>query len=142
MASIHVERIIDAPAEQVWGALRDVGALHTRVAPGFVVDTRLEADARIVTFHTGMVVKELIIDIDDSRRRVAYGIHETPFAHHSASNQVFSETPGKSRFVWTADLLPDGLSPAIEAMMNDGADALKAVMEGRPSPLAAAGAAV
>jgi uncharacterized protein YndB with AHSA1/START domain len=46
MAAIHVERLIDAPAEQVWATLRDVGALHTRVAPGFVVDTRLEGDAR------------------------------------------------------------------------------------------------
>jgi uncharacterized protein YndB with AHSA1/START domain len=142
MAAIHVERLIDAPAEQVWAALRDVGALHTRVAPGFVVDTRLEGDARIVTFHTGMVVKELIVDIDDTRRRVAYGIHGTPFTHHSASNQVFSETGGKSRFVWTADLLPDGLSPTIEAMMNDGADALKAVMERRPAPLAPAHVAI
>ena len=33
MATIHIERIIEAPADFVWGRLRDFGALHTRVAP-------------------------------------------------------------------------------------------------------------
>jgi hypothetical protein len=46
-------------------ALRDVGALHTRLVPGFVVDTRLEAGARIVTFANGMTVREQIVTVDE-----------------------------------------------------------------------------
>jgi hypothetical protein len=49
MASIRKEIRIDARSEDVWDAIRDVGAIHRRLAPGFVVDTKLEGDARIVT---------------------------------------------------------------------------------------------
>ena len=129
MASIQIERLIDAPVETVWDALRDIGALHSRTAPGFVVNTQLEEGARIVTFHNGIVSREIIVDIDDARRRVAYGIAGGPFTHHSASNQVVAEGPGKCRFIWIADLLPDELAPRVTAMMTQGADAVKAAME-------------
>jgi hypothetical protein len=46
MASIRKGIVIEAPAETVWAAVRDVGAVHERLAPGFVVDTRLEDGAR------------------------------------------------------------------------------------------------
>jgi hypothetical protein len=55
MAAIRKEILTAARPERVWDALRDVGALHTRLVPGFVVDTRLEPGARIVTFANGMV---------------------------------------------------------------------------------------
>ncbi len=29
MASLHKEILIDAPASELWSAVRDVGALHT-----------------------------------------------------------------------------------------------------------------
>ena len=72
MASIHKEIQINARPEDVWDAVRDVGNIHRRLCPGFLTDCRMDGpDARIVTFGNGMVVKELIIDIDDTRRRVA-----------------------------------------------------------------------
>lgn len=129
MASIHIERLIEAPADQVWDAVRDVGALHTRLVPGFVTDTRLEGDARIVTFCNGMVARERLVDIDDARRRLAYGVQGEPFEHHHATNQVFDEGDGRCRFVWIADLRPDDLAGTVEAMMIQGADVLKARME-------------
>src|SRR6266850_692586 len=46
MASIHREIIIDARPAAVWDALRDVGAIHQRLAPGFVTDVRMEEGAR------------------------------------------------------------------------------------------------
>ena len=70
MASIRRETHIDARPETAWAALRDVGALHTRLVPGFVVDTKLEEGARIVTFGNGMVVRELIVDVDDAREMI------------------------------------------------------------------------
>ncbi len=66
MASIRKEIPLEVSAEHVWSVVRDVGALHTRLVPGFVVDTRLEPDARVVTFGNGMVVRELIVDLDDA----------------------------------------------------------------------------
>ena len=53
MASIYKDVPLAAPASVVWDAVRDFGAVHTRLAPGFVTDTRLDGDARIVTFASG-----------------------------------------------------------------------------------------
>lgn len=125
MASIHKEIVVDAPVEAVWDALRDVGALHTRLVPGFVVDTRLQPDAsRIVTFGNGQVVKESIVDVSERDRRVAWAIADPPFRHYNASAQVFGEGAGRSRFVWIADLLPDELEETVAAMMDEGLDAI------------------
>ena len=46
--------------------MRDFGALHTRLVPGFVTDTKLDGDARIVTFANGTVARELLVDCDDN----------------------------------------------------------------------------
>lgn len=40
MATIRKEIPITASADKVWDVIRDVGAIHIRLAPGFVVDTR------------------------------------------------------------------------------------------------------
>ena len=74
MASIRREVRIDARPETVWAALRDVGALHTRLAPGFVIGTQLEAGARVVTFGNGLVARELIVDLDGEARRLAWSV--------------------------------------------------------------------
>lgn len=131
MASIRTETHIDARPEEVWDALRDVGALHTRLAPGFVVDTRLEGDARIVVFGNGAVARERIVDVDDETRRVAWSVVGAPFAHHNASAQVFAEPDGTTRFVWIADLLPHELAPSIGAMIDQGTAVIKATLERR-----------
>ena len=98
MASIRREIVIDAPPETVWAAVRDVGAVHERLARGFVTDVRLGGDARIVTFANGLTVRELIVDIDDAARRVAYAVVGGQPTHHSASMQVFGEGEERSRW--------------------------------------------
>jgi hypothetical protein len=60
MASIRKEILINARPEEVWAAVRDVGAVHHRLVPGVVVDAHLEAGARVVTFANGVVARELI----------------------------------------------------------------------------------
>jgi len=131
MASIRKEIFVDATPESVWSALRDIGALHTRVVPGFVVDTRLEADARVVTFGNGMVVRELIVDLDDDARRVAWSARGGRLSHHNASVQVFADGEGRSRLVWIADLLPDDAAGDIRAMIEQAAAIMKPTLEGR-----------
>src|SRR5438094_8735212 len=106
MASIRKEILVDACREDVWDVLRDVGALHTRLVPGFVVDTRLEDGARIVTFGNGMVARELIVDIDDEARRLVSAVVGGRFTLRHASVQVFVGGQVGSRLVWTAQLLP------------------------------------
>jgi hypothetical protein len=70
MASIHKEILIRARPQDVWAAIRDVGAVHQRLTPGVLIDARLDGVARIVTFANGAVVRELIVDLDDEARRL------------------------------------------------------------------------
>ena len=125
MASIRKEIPLDARADEVWAAVRDVGALHTRLVPGFVTDTKLEPGARIVTFANGMVVKELIVDLDDKARRLVWSAVGGRLSHHNASAQVFADGETRSRLVWTADLLPDELAGDIRTMIDHGAAAMQ-----------------
>src|SRR5262249_47315129 len=107
MASIRKEITLGAPAAEVWDAVRDIGALHTRLVPGFVTDTTLEPGARIVTFANGMVARELIVDLDDATRRLVWSAVGGRLSHHNASAQVFPDGDARCRLVWTADLLPN-----------------------------------
>jgi carbon monoxide dehydrogenase subunit G len=125
MASIRKEIPLDARAEEVWDAVRDLCALHTRLVPGFVVDTKLEPDARIVTFANGMVVRELIVDLDDKARRLVWSAVGGRLRHHNASAQVFAEGDARSRLVWIADLLPDEFAGDIRGMIEQGALAMQ-----------------
>ena len=129
MASIRKEILTMATPDQVWDAARDIGALHTRLVPGFVVDTRLEPGARIVTFGNAMVVKELIVDLDDANRRLVWSAVGATLTHHNASLQVFEGSDGGSRLVWTADLLPDERAPAIAGMIDQGAAVMKTTLD-------------
>ena len=85
MASIRKEFTVNARPADVWNAIRDVEAIHTRLAQGFVTDTRLEGDSRVVTFANGAVVRRLIVDVDDHARRLAYAVVEWQTTHHNAS---------------------------------------------------------
>jgi polyketide cyclase/dehydrase/lipid transport protein len=121
MATITKEIATRANPSIVWDAIRDIGALHTRLVPGFVTATELIPGGRRVTFGNGMVIDEPIIGSDDDQRRLAWtAVGEgLPFKHYNASVQVFDRTGG-SRVVWTADLLPDDAASTIEAMMDQG----------------------
>jgi carbon monoxide dehydrogenase subunit G len=129
MASIRKEISIAVPPEQLWDAMRDVGALHTRLVAGFVVDCRLEGESRTVTFANGMMATELIIDVNDADRRVAWSAVGGRLTHHNASAQVFADGDGNSRVVWIADLLPHELAPSIAGMIEQGLAAMKQTLE-------------
>jgi hypothetical protein len=125
MASIHKDIIIDAHPDDVWDALRDFGAVHTKLAPGFVLDARLDGDARIVTFANGSVARETLVDCDDTRRRLVYATASERLKQHSASAQMFAEGDGRTRFVWITDVLPNEIAPYIDAQMDQGALAIQ-----------------
>jgi hypothetical protein len=125
MASIHKDIPIDAHPTDVWDAVRDFGAVHTRLAPGFVTDARLEGDTRIVTFANGMVAREQLVDCDEARRRLVYAIASERVSHYSASVQVTADGDTRSRLIWIVDVLPNEIAPYIDAQMNQGALAVQ-----------------
>jgi hypothetical protein len=131
MASVRNEFSIAAAPAEVWAAVRDVGAVHQRLAVGFVVDARLQGDARIVTFANGLVARELIVGIDDESRRLVWAVVGGRMSHHNASLQIFAEGEDRSRALWIADFLPDDLLGPISAMVAQGAAAIKRTLESR-----------
>jgi len=129
MASIREEISTKARAEDVWAALRDIGALHTRLVPGFVINTRLEPGARLVTFGNGMEVRELIVTIDEAERRVVWSAVGGSLTHHNGSAQVGLNREGVTTVVWIADFLPDEAASNIGAMMKQGMAAMKQTLD-------------
>jgi hypothetical protein len=130
MATIRKEIRIDQSKEFVWDAIRDVGAIHKRLVPGFVVDCKLEGDWRTVTFANGMIMRELIVDVDDNTCRHSWSVRGEPLTHHNASIQVFSDGPDKCRVVWIADLMPNEVAETVGEMIQQGLDTMKKTLEG------------
>jgi carbon monoxide dehydrogenase subunit G len=129
MASIKKEVVIDATADHVWSAMSDFGAVDSRVACGFVTACKLDGEARIVTFANGTSARELLVDLDDTARRLVYTIVGSErLKHHNASFQVLAEGEGRCRVVWTADLLPAEIAPYIDAQMDLGVSAMKSTL--------------
>jgi carbon monoxide dehydrogenase subunit G len=131
MASIHKDIPIDAHPDEVWAAVRDFGAVHKRLVPGFVLDAHLDGDARIVTFANGMVARELLVDCDDGRRRLVYAVVSERVKQHSASVQVLADGGARTRLIWIVDVLPDEIAPYIQAQMDQAALAMQAALRQR-----------
>jgi hypothetical protein len=121
MASIHKDIPIDAAPDHVWAAVRDFGAVHKRLVPGFVLDARLDGDARIVTFANGTVARELLVDCDDARRRLVYAVISERVKQHSSSVQVLDDGGTASRVIWIVDVLPNEMAPYIDGQMEQAA---------------------
>jgi hypothetical protein len=124
MASIHNDISLPVPARDVWDAVRDFGALHLRLAPGFVTACTLDGDARIVTFANGSVAREVLVDCDDMRQRLVYAINSERLRHYSASVQVIAEGETRCRLVWIIDMLPNELAAYVQGQTGDAVAAI------------------
>ena len=129
MASIRREIVVERRPAEVWDAVRDVGAVHDRLAPGFVVATTLEEGARVVTFANGVVARERIVDCDDAARRLVWSVVGGRMSHHNASLQVAPDGEGRSRITWVADLLPNEIAPVIADMIEQGMQVMKRTLD-------------
>jgi hypothetical protein len=132
MATITKKIQLGAAPTTAWDALRDYGAVHERVAPGFVVGSTVEGDDRIVTFASGAVARERLVSIDDDRRRLVYSVVESPlgFSHHQASVEIVDTGVSGCRLVWTADVLPHDVAPVVDGLMEEGARAIAHALAG------------
>jgi carbon monoxide dehydrogenase subunit G len=130
MASLHKEISIDAPPEALWSAMRDIGALHTRLVPGFITDCRVEGEERVVTFANGQVARETIISSDDERMRLCWAIFKGFAKHYNAVMHVVPDGR-KSRVTWDSDFLPHELSQNISALQDAGLATMKKHFEKR-----------
>ena len=130
MASIYKDIPINAPASAVWDVVRDFGAVHTRFAPGFVTDSKLDGDARIVTFANGTVARERFVSCDEQRQRLVYSIASERLTQHSASFQVIADGGTRCRIIWITDVLPNEMAPYIESQVELGIAAMQKKLDG------------
>lgn len=137
MASIRFDETIPASATRAWSLLREVYAAH-RCFPGILTDCRQEEPRlRAVTFRSGKVVRERILDLDEGARRVAYAVENGMFSHHGASMQILPVDKARCRFVWVSDFLPDAAAPMVEGLMRQGLEAFRQALAeeaAAPSP--------
>jgi len=130
MASIQKEFDVGSPAHDVWDAVRDFDAVHTRLAPGFVTNAVMDGDSRLVTFSNGTSARELLVDCDDAKRRLVYAVISERIKQHSASVQILENDDGRSKFIWIVDVLPNEIAPYISEQMDLSVAAMKKKLEG------------
>lgn len=133
MATLRTEIAIANGATSVWHASRDFGQVHTRVAPGFLTDLKMDNGDRILTFFNGMVARERLVTRDDETCRLVYAVIDGQASHYNAAVQILPEGDGRSRLAWQIDLLPDELAPAIEGLMDQATGIMKKTLEA-PDP--------
>jgi len=129
MATLRKQIALDAGAANVWSAVRDFGQVHTRVAPGFLTKLEMDKGDRVITFFNGLVARERLVTVEDESCRLVYSVVEGRPSHYSAAVQVFPEGDGRSRVVWTIDLLPDELAPTVDGMMEHAVPLMKKTLE-------------
>lgn len=136
MTMIRRTFTVTASPDQVWDVLRDIGAVHTRLAPGFVTDTVVLApDKRQVTFAKGAIVTEQIVSLDDDERRLAYTILERAAEHHHASFEVLPADEGAT-LVWTTDVMRGPVAETFRATMVAAVPIIRAALSRPLLPLA------
>ncbi|MFD2768603.1 SRPBCC family protein [Micromonospora eburnea] len=133
MASIRNEISIKSSADDVWKVIGDFGTGPSRMAPGYVVDTRIDGDCRVVTFADGTVARERFISVDGDARRIVYTVIGDTLCpnHDNASMQVVAEDQHHCRLIWIHDVLPDDLAVPIQTAMAQGAAVIKRTLESR-----------
>ena len=135
MPTVHKEVLVHVEPDLVWDAVRDVGALHTRLVPGFVTHVEMvagvEPPVRDVTFASGMVLREHIVTLDDTQRRLVWSIESDQVRHHNGAMQVFDAGPGLTRVTWIADVLPQAMADAFSPLMGQGMEIMKTHLEGK-----------
>lgn len=129
MATIYHEFVVNASPQFVWEAIKDVGAVHSRLAQGFVTATELHDGERTVTFANGFTVRERIITVSDELRRLAYAAVGGRASHHNAYFQVIPAADGQTRVLWVTDLLPEEVREPIEQMVELGSAAIRRTLE-------------
>ncbi|HUO89424.1 MAG TPA: SRPBCC family protein [Rhizomicrobium sp.] len=131
MATIRKVFDLEVPSGKVWAALADFHNVHTRLAPGFVTDSKPEGDdTRIVSFANGSTARETLVTMDAGMRRLVYHIRSDRLTHHNASAELVADGADRCRVVWTTDVLPDAIAPYIDGQMSEGVRAMKLALEG------------
>jgi hypothetical protein len=82
-------------------------------------------------------VREVLVTLDDTARRLVWSVVDGPYTHHNGAAQVLLDADGTTRFAWTADLLPDAAAERTKTMMEQGTATIRRTLEGQAAGSAA-----
>ena len=129
MARAYASRIIEAPVETVWRAVRDFNALPAWVAavPRSEIEDGLDADVVgcVRSFHIGeQRVRERLLMLDDTRYRFAYNFETPafPVERYVAEFELIPVTAGERTFAqWSAtfDEAPQDAGKYVDIISRD-----------------------
>lgn len=128
MATIHREFQLGATPDEAWAALREIGKINELIT--FLGEVTVDGDRRTCELGDQGALDELIVSVDDDRRRLAYSILESPFdmEHHHASMQVVDNGDAGSTFIWTTDVKPDEVVPVLSEAVDGAIESIKATL--------------
>jgi Polyketide cyclase / dehydrase and lipid transport len=134
LATANVTKIVDAPVEKVWSAIRSIGGLD-RWFP--VIDScRVDGQGVGATRTLGLVgggeMRDRIVEIDEAERRFRYERFELPFPveNYRGMVQARARADHRSEIVWgiqfeVAVEKRGELVAFIEGAISDGLDGLE-----------------
>jgi hypothetical protein len=133
-ATTNVTKIVDAPVEKVWLAIRSIDGLD-RWFP--IIDScRVEGEGvdaiRILGLVGGGYMRDRILEIAEAQRRFRYERFELPFPveNYLGTVEVLERADLRSDVIWSiefdvADDEKDELVAFIESALSDGVDGLE-----------------
>jgi uncharacterized protein YndB with AHSA1/START domain len=140
MANVFVSSVIDAPPEEVWGAIRDFNGLpkwHPLIAESRIEEGKAADQVGCVrdfAMNDGARLRERLLTLSDVEFTCTYEILESPMGveNYVATLRLVPITDGERCYIeWTAEFdAPEGEDEALEDFVGDGVfqvgfDALK-----------------
>jgi hypothetical protein len=134
LATANVAKIVDAPVDKVWVAIRSIGGLDRwfPVIDSCRVDGQGVGAIRTLGLVGGGEMRDRIVEIDEAGRRFRYERFELPFPVENYRGMVEARGRGdhRSEIVWeiqfevAAEKRGD-LVAFIEGAISDGIDGLE-----------------
>ena len=130
MIKVYVSSVIDAPADAVWGMVRDFNGLP-RWTP-FVADSRIEQNlpadrigcVRNFRLKDGGVIREQVLSLSDYDFQCRYSILESPMgvSDYLATLKLTPVTDGNRTFAeWSAEFeAPQGREQELAEHIGQG----------------------
>jgi len=113
MATVVKTAHLSLPAQRVWQVVADVANVPELTA--MVASSRVEGDTRYCTLVGGGELRETILSIDHTLRRLAYRVHTSPFPIDEHASSIVVDDAGEGATItWTTDLTPDSAQPIFE----------------------------
>jgi uncharacterized protein YndB with AHSA1/START domain len=123
MATIREHLWLDASADTVWKLVGNPAAVHEWVPS--LRSCRMDGSTRSCELARGGVVVEEILVVDDSQRRLQYGVRDgLPVERHLGTVDVIANGSGTSLLIYGTDVSPDAMAKPVRSAIRASLEVL------------------